>query len=242
MPPIRAAPSNPNAEELKRSCANGNRGKLKLVADLNRPSTQVPSSPLRTGWSSDSSSALFRHGAASASWSSSAISSFTVSRPPSAAPLACSWRIVSFSSFAVSSAATHTPSPPPRPLTRSARTAPTSRPPHALRTEHSLCESRTGPTCEGLLARDGVDGTEESGNSDTSVFPDKNSNIWIFAKEFKKKKIIQNQCDFNRLTGLTGSPGSESTSLSCLYMDRMSTRSTALERFRDDSYASRMSS
>ncbi len=46
-------------------------------------------------------------------------------------------------------------------------------------------ESRPGPTCElqGLLLLDGVDGTEESGNSETSPLPDKNSNSWILAKE-----------------------------------------------------------
>lgn len=48
-----------------------------------------------------------------------------------------------------------------------------------------VCESRTEPTCElqGQLLRDGVEGTEESGNSETSAFPSKNSNSWIFAKE-----------------------------------------------------------
>lgn len=50
-----------------------------------------------------------------------------------------------------------------------------------------VCESRTGPTCElqGLLLVDGVDGIEESGNSETSMLPDKNSNSWIF-KRIKK--------------------------------------------------------
>ncbi len=52
------------------------------------------------------------------------------------------------------------------------------------------------------------------------------------------------QSDFNHilLTGLTGSPRSESTGPSCLYMERISTRSTAFERFRKASYASRMRS
>lgn len=52
------------------------------------------------------------------------------------------------------------------------------------------------------------------------------------------------QSDFNRLllTGLTGSPRSESSSPSCLYMERISTRSTVLERFRKALYASRMRS
>lgn len=40
-------------------------------------------------------------------------------------------------------------------------------------------------TCElqDLLLLDGVDGTEESGRSETSVLPDKNSNSWIFQKK-----------------------------------------------------------
>lgn len=57
--------------------------------------------------------------------------------------------------------------------------------------------------------------------------------------------IIHNQHhqpDFNQLTRLTGSSGSESTSLSCLYMKRRSIRSMVLERFRNDSYASTMRS
>ena len=46
--------------------------------------TQVPSPPLRIGWSSDSRSALFWHGGVNASSSRRAISTFTVSRPPNA--------------------------------------------------------------------------------------------------------------------------------------------------------------
>lgn len=46
-------------------------------------------------------------------------------------------------------------------------------------------ESRTEPTCElhTLALLHGVDGTEESGNSEASILPDKNSNSWILAKE-----------------------------------------------------------
>lgn len=43
-------------------------------------------------------------------------------------------------------------------------------------------------TCElqGLSVVDGVDGTEGSATSNISVLPDKNSNSWILAKEYKK--------------------------------------------------------
>lgn len=46
-------------------------------------------------------------------------------------------------------------------------------------------ESRTEPTCElqDVLLLDGVDGTEESGNPETSLLPDRNSNSWTLAKE-----------------------------------------------------------
>lgn len=47
---------------------------------------------------------------------------------------------------------------------------------------------------------------------------------------------------FEQLTGLTGSPGSESVGLSCAYMERTSSRSTVLERFRKEAYVSRMRS
>lgn len=44
------------------------------------------------------------------------------------------------------------------------------------------------------------------------------------------------------LTGLAGSSGSASTSLSCVYMEKISTRSTVLERRRKLLYVSRMRS
>lgn len=46
-------------------------------------------------------------------------------------------------------------------------------------------ENRTGLTLElqGLALLHGVDGTEESGNSEGSILPDRNSNSWILAKE-----------------------------------------------------------
>lgn len=47
---------------------------------------------------------------------------------------------------------------------------------------------------------------------------------------------------FEQLTGLTCSPGSESAGLSCVYMERTSSRSTVLERFRKEAYVSRMRS
>lgn len=57
----------------------------------------------------------------------------------------------------------------------------------------SVYESRTGPTCglQDLLLLDGVDGTEESGNSETSTLPDKNSNSWLFGETIQKKKAIR---------------------------------------------------
>lgn len=49
-------------------------------------------------------------------------------------------------------------------------------------------KTQLGPTCElqDLHLPDGVDGTEETGNSGTSTLPDRNSNSWILAKEFTK--------------------------------------------------------
>lgn len=49
-------------------------------------------------------------------------------------------------------------------------------------------KNTVGPTCElqDLPLPDGVDGTEETGNSGTSTLPDRNSNSWILAKEFTK--------------------------------------------------------
>lgn len=48
--------------------------------------------------------------------------------------------------------------------------------------------SCTWPTCEleDLLLLDGVEGTEGSGNSETSLLPDKNSNNWTLANETNK--------------------------------------------------------
>lgn len=47
---------------------------------------------------------------------------------------------------------------------------------------HIIYGSRTGPTCELLLLLDGVDGTESSGSSETSLLV-KNSKRWTLAKE-----------------------------------------------------------
>lgn len=49
---------------------------------LNSARKLLASPPLTMGWSSDSRSALFRHGGDRASSSRRAISTFTVSRPP----------------------------------------------------------------------------------------------------------------------------------------------------------------
>lgn len=56
---------------------------------LNSARKLLASPPLTTGWSSDSRSALFRHGGDRASSSRRAISTFTVSRPP----IAVAWLI-----------------------------------------------------------------------------------------------------------------------------------------------------
>ena len=59
-------------------------------------------------------------------------------------------------------------------------------------------------TCElqDLFLLDGVDGTEESGSSETSMLPDKNSNSWIFQRE-KETRVIR---EINRLIAKSDRP------------------------------------